>query len=903
MKNRLLLLALVLLCAVTCAFGLASCGTQVTEVTNVTISRNILNMRVGDTEQLSATVEPADASNKTLVWESDNPSVATVDDNGLVTAKQDGYAVIRAYAQDRKHWDVCNVYVDGRQSGPQVEVEGVSIHTGFSHTSTVDLPINVMLSVGEEDTLFGQIFFTQTGDVPVEWTSEPQGIVEVTAIGSYEPNSGNPDIQASIKALKTGDATVTVSVGGKSASCKVRVIAEKYLKQLEFSYSNEDKNFTVCGLSDSNTEESIDLVIPSEMFGLPVVGIQGEAFREANNIKSVTIQSGVEYIGPYAFANCASLENVSLGEGLKTINYNAFSDCEKLETINIPNSIEEVGYSVFSGCAALTFDSLKCSTKILNFIPNSMIRELTVTGGDELDVRNFNSLQKLTFGGEVKSISDPYALSREVEIHYNGTLADWCETEGLDSLFVDNTNENSVIAWIEELTDSELVIPNGVTKIVDRAFARLDNITALTLPASVTSVGMGVVNYEAYCNLVINYLGDVKGWCELEGANHLIYNYDTCITELGGQINIGGSPLSGEIAIPAGTTRIGAMALALESVTAVSIPDTVKTIGKDAFYNSNITELCIPDGVESVAELRELRILTLRLPATLTEKVVVSVCNELQSIQFADGFDYDKIEVSDCSYKGDERNGGYYLGNKLNAIVDDVYLLVIPQDCSAITDGVFATDAASQLKYLFVESEDSTLLKNVSFNCLDLTVIGRNLPREMSGIKQHYSSSDLSCTADGWVYYIDRQYDQSRLVAYFGEGGEISVPSVLGGKAVAWCMVGELQPFLHRDDITKITFTSSKITVDSDAVFSLPNLTEIALADTVNEFVINIPRFTDCENLQGISIEGGYSNYRISMKANPTAEAVIVTPIDAANTLSHIKNTTYRLFTISKTAD
>ena len=52
------------------------------------------NMYPGDTLQLTASVVPADADNKGLVWDSSNSTVASVDENGLVTAHKTGYAVI-----------------------------------------------------------------------------------------------------------------------------------------------------------------------------------------------------------------------------------------------------------------------------------------------------------------------------------------------------------------------------------------------------------------------------------------------------------------------------------------------------------------------------------------------------------------------------------------------------------------------------------------------------------------------------------------------------------------------------------------------------------------------------------------------------------------------------------------
>ena len=69
-------------------------------VTSVTLDESELTIEKGFTEQLTATVAPDDADNLSLAWTSDNEEVATVDENGLVTAVGEGTATITATAND-----------------------------------------------------------------------------------------------------------------------------------------------------------------------------------------------------------------------------------------------------------------------------------------------------------------------------------------------------------------------------------------------------------------------------------------------------------------------------------------------------------------------------------------------------------------------------------------------------------------------------------------------------------------------------------------------------------------------------------------------------------------------------------------------------------------------------------
>ena len=67
-------------------------------VTSVTVSSNTLNLEVGQTRTLTATVTPDNATDKTVTWKSSNANVATVDENGVVTAVSEGTAKITATA-------------------------------------------------------------------------------------------------------------------------------------------------------------------------------------------------------------------------------------------------------------------------------------------------------------------------------------------------------------------------------------------------------------------------------------------------------------------------------------------------------------------------------------------------------------------------------------------------------------------------------------------------------------------------------------------------------------------------------------------------------------------------------------------------------------------------------------
>lgn len=108
----------------------ASCVVTVTEakkeVTGVTLNKSSLNLGVGGSEVLSATVLPADATNKQVTWLSSTPSVATVSQSGVVTGVKEGTTQISVITADGSKTAICSVIVSGQtQTEPGTQTGGI----------------------------------------------------------------------------------------------------------------------------------------------------------------------------------------------------------------------------------------------------------------------------------------------------------------------------------------------------------------------------------------------------------------------------------------------------------------------------------------------------------------------------------------------------------------------------------------------------------------------------------------------------------------------------------------------------------------------------------------------------------------------------------------------------------
>lgn len=118
-------------------------------VTSIAINKqNIKLSQIGATEQLTATITPTDATNKSVTWTSSNPSVATVDETGLVTALANGTATITVKTVDGGYTANCMVTVDIKSTSNNGGSNGSSSNSSGGGSV---IPISYSISIVDTD--------------------------------------------------------------------------------------------------------------------------------------------------------------------------------------------------------------------------------------------------------------------------------------------------------------------------------------------------------------------------------------------------------------------------------------------------------------------------------------------------------------------------------------------------------------------------------------------------------------------------------------------------------------------------------------------------------------------------------------------------------------------------------
>lgn len=84
---------------------------EVIPVKGITLDKEIIEMAVGSSFRLNATITPSDATDKTIIWESSDETIAVVSSSGVVGSLKEGDVTITAYSSDRKVSASCDVFI------------------------------------------------------------------------------------------------------------------------------------------------------------------------------------------------------------------------------------------------------------------------------------------------------------------------------------------------------------------------------------------------------------------------------------------------------------------------------------------------------------------------------------------------------------------------------------------------------------------------------------------------------------------------------------------------------------------------------------------------------------------------------------------------------------------------
>lgn len=194
---------------------MAICNVIVTKsISGITLDQSIKNMFVGETFRLTYSVKPTDANNVAVTWTSTNSSVASVNAEGVVSAKAVGQATIIVRTIDGGYLATCNITVGRTATAVKLDVTKLTLNVGdyydFKVTLTPADSTNAALTWESSDKSIAVV--SKTGRV----TAKKSG----TCIIMVKTSSGssaycNLTVLQGSSGITISQTTATIYVGGK----------------------------------------------------------------------------------------------------------------------------------------------------------------------------------------------------------------------------------------------------------------------------------------------------------------------------------------------------------------------------------------------------------------------------------------------------------------------------------------------------------------------------------------------------------------------------------------------------------------------------------------------------------------------------------------------------------------
>lgn len=171
-------------------------------VQGISLNYSSIERMVGEAFQLNATITPSDATNKNITWSSGSPNIVSVNSYGYVQCRAVGSGYI--YAQTQEGQKVASCYVNVKPA--TIPVTGVSLNQTYVRP----------VGTGSRHTLTATVTPSNATDRTLSWSVNYPAYAEVTPVKVPPLNRANVYV---INLPRGGNFTVTVTCGGKTASC------------------------------------------------------------------------------------------------------------------------------------------------------------------------------------------------------------------------------------------------------------------------------------------------------------------------------------------------------------------------------------------------------------------------------------------------------------------------------------------------------------------------------------------------------------------------------------------------------------------------------------------------------------------------------------------------------------
>lgn len=483
-------------------------------------------------------------------------------------------------------------------------------------------------------------------------------------------------------------------------------------------------------------------------------------WKESNKeIQTISIGSGITNVSSYAFYGCGYVMNVEIPEGVKNIDSAAFRDCVSLKQVTLPASLESIGGSAFNHCTAL--DNLT--------IPGN------VKSIESSAFQSCAALSEITVPGTVKEIGNAaFAGCKQMKkVVIN---------EGIEGI------GSSAFNSCESLAD--LTLPKNSLKSIGNGAFSGSNLSAVTIPASVTSIGV-----NPFVGGILQSITVEQGSQNYESVNDLLVEKKNSAL-----YKVISYPCKGSatVSVPSPVEVIGDQAFQSTGIQSVDLPGSLLSINDYAFYGTGyLSSIEVPGKVKTIGEY------------------AFYSCRSLSEINLGG----DLLSIGNYAFYNCKAVAGIRLPDKVTTIGSGAF-----GGCSKLTELEFPNS---------IETIGSSVLENCT--SLEKVSFGGNIKKVLGNVFEGcpklsevtVSESNANIMAENNVLY---NKEKTKIIYYASgmEGDKFSIPDTVktvGSYAFTYCThleeirfpesveVMEGYAVYHNDSVTKLLFYGNAPTV------------------------------------------------------------------------------------------
>jgi len=380
---------------------------------------------------------------------------------------------------------------------------------------------------------------------------------------------------------------------------------------LQYTYS--DDGIVITGYSSVAHE----LNIPESINGIRVTSIGESAFAGNDTLVKVILPDSVTAIGRNAFAD-SSLSEIELGKGVAVIGESAFAGCRLLNSFALPEKVTAVPNGMLSDCSGIQELVIGDQvTAIGDYAFANMIRLTALTLGNKVETIGAGALEGCS---RLESLHLPASLKAlgEGALAYCTSLKTLTAAEGSKAFKAEDNvlfdlNGTQLIACAANRDGKRYTVPEGVAAIAAYAFCGAQNLTEVTLPASLAAIG-------------------THAFDECEALETCIFNAKSPLSELP-EYTFAGCGKLADVQVPDALANIGSYAfMNNHHLALLKLPGNMLSIKQNSFFgctslvlssakNSYVQDYAAKNGI--AFQLPDEKVLVKRVVLPLAQTVCI----------------------------------------------------------------------------------------------------------------------------------------------------------------------------------------------------------------------------------------------------------------------------------------